>query len=119
MILKHAAWRIDVQRGTGRAALPRLVVVGGSCLGALLAGALVLGVAGSRDERLRYGWSRKGSGMLVTAALDRLTDWDLDGTGWLATPSDPAPFDGSIHPYAVEIPGNGIDENGGGGDRPR
>ena len=114
-----AAWRIDVQRGTGRAALPRLVVVGGSCLGALLAGALVLGVAGSRDERLRYGWSHKGSGMLVTAALDRLTDWDWDGTGWLATPSDPAPFDGSIHPYAVEIPGNGIDENGVGGDRPR
>ena len=114
-----AAWRIDVHRGTARATLPRLVVVGGSCLGGLLAGAVVLFVAGIHDERLRYGWSHKASGMIVTAASDRLTDWDWDGSGWLSTPSDPAPFDGAVHPYAVEIPGNGIDDNGVGGDRPR
>jgi hypothetical protein len=47
-----------------------------------------------------------------------LTDFDLDGWGILGRPTDFAPFDPSRHPYAIEIPGNGIDENGIGGDLP-
>jgi hypothetical protein len=47
-----------------------------------------------------------------------LTDFDLDGWGILVRPADFAPFDASRHPYAIEIPGNGIDENGIGGDLP-
>ena len=33
-------------------------------------------------------------------------------------PVDQAPFDASRHPYALDIPGNGIDENGLAGDHP-
>jgi hypothetical protein len=45
-------------------------------------------------------------------------DFDLDGQGLLSRPPDFAPFDSSRHPYAADIPGNGIDENGVGGDLP-
>jgi hypothetical protein len=50
--------------------------------------------------------------------LDRLTDFDRDGYGLLLNPRDPAPFNAAIHPYALDIPGNGIDENGLAGDLP-
>lgn len=48
-----------------------------------------------------------------------ITDFDLDGYGLLPRPIDQAPFNSSLHPYAVEIIGNGVDENGVGGDLPR
>lgn len=47
-----------------------------------------------------------------------LTDFDADGYGLLDSPPDCAPFDSRRHPYAVEIPGNGIDEDCVAGDLP-
>ena len=35
-----------------------------------------------------------------------------------AAPSDPDAFNASIYPYAVDVPGNGIDEDGVAGDLP-
>ena len=58
----------------------------------------------------------KPSGVLVAHALRLATDFDRDGYGFGVRPFDPAPFDAEIHPYALEIPGNGRDENGLGGD---
>ncbi len=65
---------------------------------------------------LALNWKLSGhiSGRLVRGA----TDFDGDGYGLLDRPADPALFDVSIHPYAVDIPGNGVDEDGIGGDLP-
>lgn len=49
----------------------------------------------------------------VAAAL---TDFDGDGYGLVGLQVDPQPFDATRHPLALDIPGNGIDEDGYGGD---
>lgn len=67
-------------------------------------------------EDLRFGLSHK----LSYSALDRLlvavSDFDRDGFGPLTTPRDPDNSAKEIHPYAVDNPGNGIDENALAGD---
>lgn len=64
------------------------------------------------DDALR----RKPSVDWPGRAVDLATDLDSDGYGMLSRPRDPAPLDGRVHPYAIDMPGNGIDENGVGGD---
>ncbi len=81
-------------------------------------GGLLLCVAAVAAEDLRFGLGRKASGALLPQLVQRVTDWDRDGFGMLASPPDPAPWNGAIHPYAIDIPGNGVDENGVGGDHP-
>lgn len=83
---------------------------------------LALGLAalqfGQRDAALRFGLGWKPSGMLMAAIGTRLTDFDFDGSGLITLPRDAAPFDADRHPFSLETPGNGIDENGIGGDLP-
>jgi hypothetical protein len=55
---------------------------------------------------------------LLTVASDTVTDFDQDGFGIAARLSDPDPFDRTIFPYASDLPGNGIDEDGVAGDLP-
>ncbi|MGN3974794.1 sulfatase-like hydrolase/transferase [Tsuneonella sp. SYSU-LHT278] len=52
----------------------------------------------------------------LTGALDTATDFDRDGYGLFGIQHDAAPFDSSRHPLALDVPGNGIDEDGYGGD---
>ena len=47
---------------------------------------------------------------------DRLTDFDRDGYSGFSAQRDGAPFDPARHPLALDIPGNGVDEDGFGGD---
>ncbi len=84
--------------------------------GALGAGLLVL--SQSRDPALHFGLDLKPAGRLVTIVVSRVSDVDFDGVGLLSRPGDPAPFDGAIHPWAIDVPGNGIDEDGIAGDLP-
>ena len=62
---------------------------------------------------------RKPSGALAALMVQHATDVDRDGFGLMARLRDPAPFDSTIHPYALDLPGNGIDENGLAGDHPQ
>lgn len=68
------------------------------------------------DPSLRYGLKKKSSYRVISAMLDTLTDFDGDGYGKFAFPNDAMSFDSSIFPGALDIPGNGIDEDGYGGD---
>ena len=61
---------------------------------------------------------RKASGVALSRVVNRLTDFDLDGYGLAKHPIDQAPFDPRRHPFALDLPGNGIDENGLAGDHP-
>ena len=74
--------------------------------------------ATSLNDRLANGLMRKPSGEALAGVAAVLTDVDRDGFGLGARLSDPDPLNAAVYPYAVEIAGNGIDENGVGGDLP-
>ena len=44
------------------------------------------------------------------------TDFDGDGYGLFGLRTDTRPFDAARHPLALDVPGNGVDEDGYGGD---
>lgn len=94
----------------------RFALVG--CAVAALAATLILTTQAPAESRVGFGLASKVSTRLLTEVMQRLTDVDRDGYGLLARPRDQAPFDGSRHPYAFDVPGNGVDENGVGGDHP-
>jgi len=79
---------------------------------------IVTGIGLSSDA-MTFGLRRTPAGTLALQVLNRMTDVDRDGFGLLELPRDSAPFDSRIHPYALEVPGNGIDENGVAGDLPQ
>jgi arylsulfatase A-like enzyme len=86
---------------------------------ALFVVSLVVGtVARLQHEATDRGMMRKASGAFQGTIVQFTTDVDRDGYGLLSRPADPDPFDATIHPYAIDIPGNGIDENGVAGDLP-
>jgi phosphoglycerol transferase MdoB-like AlkP superfamily enzyme len=70
----------------------------------------------SHNTFLRYGLEKKTSYRLISSSLDRLSDFDFDDFGSFSYPQDKAIFNSSIYPGAIDIPGNGIDEDGFLGD---
>ena len=82
---------------------------------ALVATSLLL-FAANRVGDARSALARFTSVTLLTTALHHATDFDVDGWSFFSWPIDRQPFDGSRHPYALDVPGNGLDEDGYGGD---
>jgi phosphoglycerol transferase MdoB-like AlkP superfamily enzyme len=70
----------------------------------------------ANNDFLRYGLDKKISYHLISSGLDKLSDIDADGFGRFSYPGDKASFNPGIYPGAIDIPGNGIDEDGFLGD---
>ncbi|MEE2674704.1 MAG: sulfatase-like hydrolase/transferase [Myxococcota bacterium] len=114
-----AIGRIQRRRKWGDAAVrPGARPFAKAFAGLLLCSSLLLVGIAWGAPRVNVGLSAKPSGSLLVGLLDFVTDVDRDGFGLLSRPADPAPFDADRHPYAVDVPGNGVDENGFAGDRP-
>jgi len=75
-------------------------------------------IAAATNDSLENGLLRKPSGRLLSSVVDFATDFDRDGFGIGGRMPDPAPFAGSVFPYAVDLPGDGVDQDGVGGDLP-
>lgn len=88
---------------------PRLFVL-------LLLIAPLLLFAANRIDDTRSALARFNAIFLWSAPLGQITDFDRDGWSLFSHPIDLQPFDPARHPYALDIPGNGIDEDGFGGD---
>lgn len=99
-------------------ALPRVRGLAAAGCGAALVGVLAIAWSVGAAPALALGWSEKPAGRALRALVSAATDVDRDGFGWLSQPADPAPLDATVHPFALEIPGNGVDEDGVGGDLP-
>ena len=104
------------RRWRGAAPLPDCYRLGWrKGLAAFLATALILfGV--NRVDDAREAAARFDSVILLSTLLDQATDFDRDGWSWFTYPIDRQPFDASRHPFALDIPGDGIDQDGFGGD---
>lgn len=62
------------------------------------------------------GLERTLAWRMIVSAANLATDFDGDGYGLVSRLRDSNPFDSRLHPLAMDIPGNGIDEDGFGGD---
>ena len=83
----------------------------------LLFSTLLLAIAvPAASSDVQNGLNRTLAWGLFTAAANKITDFDRDGHGWVSSMPDHHPFDSSRYPLALDIPANGIDEDGYGGD---
>jgi arylsulfatase A-like enzyme len=85
----------------------------------LLFGFVVLALSVRADAALENGLLRKASGGILALVANEVTDVDRDGYGVVGRRADPAPLDATVYPYARDLPGNGVDEDGVAGDLPR
>jgi hypothetical protein len=85
-------------------------------LAALLVATPFVLFAVNRVDDSRAALSRFNSVTAISFVLEQATDFDRDGYSLFSFPIDRQPFDGSRHPYALDIPGDGIDQDGLAGD---
>jgi hypothetical protein len=76
----------------------------------------VLLFAAAADNDVRQALDRFAAPWLGYAVLETATDPDRDGYSLFSRYRDRQPFDPKRHPLALDVPGNGIDEDGLAGD---
>lgn len=109
------AWKLLVRLLP--ADLPRSAAAGRKAWVAVLALFLFAAFAIPRTgSDAAFGLNRTLAWQALTGTLDLASDVDRDGYGLFGIQHDTAPFDGSRHPLAFDVPGNGVDEDGYGGD---
>jgi len=101
-----------------RLAPPRGRMLLGGTAALALAGTAALSSTSESAAEVREALHLQTAANLLTQAVNTATDVDFDGTGWLSRPTDAAPFDAAIHPFAIDLPANGIDEDQLAGDLP-
>jgi Sulfatase len=89
------------------------------CVTLALMSSVAVVTVSTMSESMGFALRWTPSGQLFVRVLNALSDVDRDGYGLLRNPRDAAPLDAAIHPYAIDIPGNGVDEDGLAGDLPR
>ncbi|NRA53528.1 MAG: sulfatase-like hydrolase/transferase [Gammaproteobacteria bacterium] len=62
-------------------------------------------------QDVRYNLNKSNAFSLIVASLDKLSDIDGDGFGSFSYPIDFSIFNANNYPGALDIPGNGIDED--------
>lgn len=97
-------------------ARPRIRVLVGAATVLALAGSVALADKSDSGAEVREALQQQPAAVILTRLVNAATDVDFDGSGWLSRPSDRAPFDAAIHPFALDLPGNGIDEDQLAGD---
>jgi hypothetical protein len=117
IVVGGVAWALARRFPAGVRSVSTLPLFGGWLVLAVFGTATLTGLRLSSDV-LDNGLRRKPSGQTLGTLVGALTDVDRDGFGLMSRPADPAPWDGRVYPYAVDVPGNGVDENGIAGDLP-
>jgi phosphoglycerol transferase MdoB-like AlkP superfamily enzyme len=98
------------------APIPDCYRIGGPRVLVLLAATALLLFAVNRVDDARAAAGRFNAVLGLSTLFDQLTDFDRDGWSWFSYPLDCQPFDTARHPFALDIPGDGIDQDGFGGD---
>lgn len=96
-------------RAWPRVAGPRFLLLLALAVPALL-------LACNSRPNVHYAVQRMTASALINNGLSLATDFDGDGYSWFSALLDTAPFDATRHPMALDIPNNGIDEDGLAGD---
>ncbi|MGZ8347258.1 MAG: sulfatase-like hydrolase/transferase [Allosphingosinicella sp.] len=115
-LLYLAAWWWLRRRWRDAAPLPDGTRLSGRQTLLAVAATAILLFAANRADDARPALSRFTSVALFSTLLHQATDFDRDGWSFFSWPIDRQPFDASRHPYALDVPGNGLDEDGYGGD---
>ena len=84
-------------------------------VGAFVAAPTLLLAAGQLAD-VRSALGRFNAPYAFAFLLDGATDFDGDGYGFYSSPADTHPLDPARHPFALDVPNNGVDEDGYGGD---
>ncbi|HEY0112728.1 MAG TPA: sulfatase-like hydrolase/transferase [Allosphingosinicella sp.] len=112
-----AVWWIGLRLARRR--LPERVALPGLQWRHVLWAALplpLLAAAAAREPDVRFALARTTAPAGALALLHQTTDFDRDGYSGFSAQRDGFPFDSARHPLAFDIPGNGVDEDGFGGD---